>query len=83
MGIEVIVLVVGAALTHQAAREECADEKPGALRTCDSADPGAIQQSMLTVRVYDFAGLPGGVIRHLEQRTGEIMFRIGIRLEWV
>lgn len=46
-------------------------------------DVGGVQRSALTVLLYDYAALPDAATRNLEHRTGEIMSKVGIRLEWV
>ena len=48
-----------------------------------ATDIGAPQVSTLTVLLYDYAWLPDGATRKLEQRTGEIMSGVGIPLDWV
>jgi hypothetical protein len=78
MKIWVLIAMAGASMTVQAGHDEGADKKVHAM---DGADIGGVQRSALTVLVYDYAGLPESATRNLEQRTGQIMSQVGIRLE--
>ncbi len=68
MKVQTVSAMAGAAFTVQA--------------MCGAA-MATVDRRALTILLYDYAALPEGAVRSLEERTGRIMSRVGILVEWV